>query len=64
MLPFTANATTTTLKFESQDGAGSAFGPVIGNVNVSAVPGPVTLVLVGAGLLGLGALRSRRKAKA
>ena len=57
---FTAGASNT-LSFASQDAG--AFGPVIGNVSISAVPEPSTWVMMLLGFAGLGfAFRqSRRK---
>ena len=54
------------LTFTSNDTDGSPYGPVIGDVSVTAaaVPEPFTLSLFGAGLAGAAALRRRRKAKA
>lgn len=51
----------TTLTFTSLDGAGSPFGPVVGNVSITAVPEPASwaLMLVGLGAMGA-ALRSPR----
>jgi choice-of-anchor C domain-containing protein len=57
---FQATGTSTTLTFASEDVANSAFGPVIGNVSVSAVPLPGALTLFGAGLVGLGAFGWRK----
>ncbi|HEY1925982.1 MAG TPA: PEPxxWA-CTERM sorting domain-containing protein [Caulobacteraceae bacterium] len=59
---FTFNASgPTTLTFASLDQASSPFGPVIGDINVSAVPEPASwaLMLLGLGAMG-GALRSSR----
>jgi len=60
-LIFTATSGLTTLTFYSGDATDNAFGAVIGNVDVSAVPEPATLLLLGAGLVGLG-LSRRKKA--
>jgi hypothetical protein len=60
IVTFTAGASNT-LSFASQDAG--AFGPVIGNVSISAVPEPSTWAMMLVGFLGLGfAFRqSRRK---
>ncbi|MCG2673100.1 hypothetical protein L6637_39995 [Bradyrhizobium sp. WYCCWR 12774] len=50
-----------TLTFASQDSAGSAFGPVIGDVNVSAVPDPSIWPMMITGFLGVGFLAYRRQ---
>ncbi len=60
---FTATDTSTTLTFTSADTGNSPYGVVLGNIDVAphAVPEPITLSLMGAGLAGIGALRRRRK---
>ena len=61
---FTATAATTTLTFTSANTGNSPYGVVLGNIDVAAahaVPEPITLSLMGAGLAGIGALRRRRK---
>jgi hypothetical protein len=55
---------TALLTFASQDDATSAFGPVIGAVNVSAVPEPSTWAMLLLGFTGLGYLGYRRNTKA
>ncbi|MDA9521260.1 hypothetical protein XI06_12965 [Bradyrhizobium sp. CCBAU 11434] len=49
------------LTFASQDGPGSAFGPVISDVNVSAVPEPYTWAMMIVGFLGGGSFAYRRQ---
>lgn len=49
------------LTFASKDDATSAYGPVIGDVNVSAVPEPSTWAMMILGFLGLGFLGYRKK---
>lgn len=61
---FTATSALTTLSFVSQDAPTSPYGPVIGDVSVNAVPEPLTLSIFGAGLVGMGVMRRRSKAKA
>jgi choice-of-anchor C domain-containing protein len=58
---FTANAVLTPLTFTSND-QNSPYGPVIGNVQVSAVPVPPSVLLLAPGLLGLVGLKKRFKA--
>jgi len=50
-----------TLTFASQDPAGSAYGPVIGDVNVSAVPEASTWAMMIIGFAGIGFMAYRRK---
>lgn len=57
---FIANDTLTTLAFSSRD-TNPYWGIMIGNVDVTGAPEPMTLALMGAGLAGVGALRRRRK---
>lgn len=54
---FTASALSTEVKFESTNSGN--FGGAVDNVSVEAVPEPLTLV--GLGLMGLAAVRRRRK---
>ncbi len=60
---FTAQGSSTTLAFTSTDGAGSYYGPVIGNVTVVVAPVPIpgALLLFGPGLVGLAAIKRRSK---
>lgn len=57
---FFANDTLTTLTFTGGDND-PKWGIMIGNVDVTATPEPMTLALMGAGLAGFGVLRRRRK---
>ncbi len=58
---FTASATTTNLKFDSLDSAGSWYGPALDNVIIQdqSVPEPSSLFLAGAALSALVLLRRR-----
>ncbi|HEY1925981.1 MAG TPA: choice-of-anchor C family protein [Caulobacteraceae bacterium] len=60
-LTFKATGPTTTLTFASLDHAHSAFGPVVADVAIDAVPEPAgwALLMLGLGTMGA-ALRSRR----
>jgi choice-of-anchor C domain-containing protein len=58
---FTAGFSSTVLKFISQ--TSGQFGPVIDNVSVSAVPLPAAAWMLGAGLVGLVAIRRRRNSE-
>jgi choice-of-anchor C domain-containing protein len=58
---FTASESTTTLTFTSLDSSDNAWGPVIGDVTVNAVPLPSALLLFAPGLAGLAMLRKRLK---
>jgi len=55
---FQAVAASTTLTFSST--ITGFYGPALDNVRVSAVPEPVTLSLLSAGLAGIGLVRRRR----
>ena len=51
---------TTTLSFKSGDASGP-YGPVIGEVSISAVPEPATWAMMILGFLGVGFMAYRRK---
>jgi hypothetical protein len=53
--------TSATLSFSSTDPAPSFFGPVIGNVSISAVPEPSTWAMMILGFIGVGFVAYRRK---
>jgi len=57
---FTAESTSTTLTFASND-VDSPYGPVIGDVSVTAVPEPAILLFLGLGLVSLAPLRRKFK---
>jgi choice-of-anchor C domain-containing protein len=59
---FTANTTLSSISFTSLDAADEPYGPVIGDVDIEAVPEPATLSLFGVGLFALGFV-SRRKTR-
>jgi hypothetical protein len=63
---FTLNsAATIPLSFRSLDGDGSPWGPVIGDVSISAaVPEPTTWAMMILGFCGLSVMGYRRKSKA
>ncbi len=61
-LNFLALGPLTTLSFTSLDDPNSAFGPVIGDIDVEPIPEPGTLALLGGGLLLLGFYGRRRRA--
>ena len=59
---FTLTApTTTTLSFTSTDAASNPYGPVIGQVTLTAVPEPESLALLLAGLGAIGISAKRRR---
>jgi choice-of-anchor C domain-containing protein len=53
--------TSTVLSFSSLDGPSSPYGPVIGDVSISAVPEPATWAMMVLGFLGVGFMAYRRK---
>lgn len=56
---FTATGTSTALSFTSGDPRRSPSGPVIGNVTGVAIPEPLSILLFGSALAGLGLVRRR-----
>jgi choice-of-anchor C domain-containing protein len=58
---FLTGGTTAVLSFASLDGATSAYGPVIGDVNVSAVPEASTWAMMLLGFAGVGFVAYRRR---
>jgi choice-of-anchor C domain-containing protein len=58
--PFVASGPTSTVAFTSLSPADNSFGAVIDNVQIDQIPEPATLLLVGAGSLGLLARMRRR----
>jgi choice-of-anchor C domain-containing protein len=56
---FTALSTSTTLFFQSL--TGTPYGPALDKVSVSAVPLPAAVWMLGAGLIGLVAVRRKKK---
>jgi choice-of-anchor C domain-containing protein len=60
-LTFTYNGTGNVLSFASLDDPSSAFGPVLGDVSVSAVPEASTWAMMILGFLGVGFMAYRRK---
>jgi hypothetical protein len=60
-LQFTLSGSTT-LSFTSLDVA-TPYGPVIGDVSISAVPEPATWAMMVLGFLGVGFMAYRRKSK-
>jgi choice-of-anchor C domain-containing protein len=53
----------TTLSFTSTD-SGTPYGPVIGDVSISAVPEPATWAMMVLGFFGIGFMAYRRRSKA
>jgi choice-of-anchor C domain-containing protein len=60
-LLFSWTGGTDTLTFQSLSDPGSPYGPVVGDVNVSAVPETSTWAMILLGFLGVGFLSYRRK---
>jgi hypothetical protein len=60
---FTGNATITGMITLTSPTTGATGGTYAGTLRDTDIPEPSTLAIVGAGIMGLGALRRRRKAK-
>jgi hypothetical protein len=62
-LTFTYSGTVNVLSFASLDNPSSAYGPVLGDVSVSAVPEASTWAMMIVGFLGVAFVAYRRKAQ-